>query len=79
MSVIGYGYPSGTRFLLLLHHDDVVGILDDWFEGNFSCDLRIRRAKTKGCVVVETTDALYAARIYRYHPDIRVKIITPKQ
>lgn len=78
MSTIRYGYPSGTRFLLLVHHDDVAGIVDDWFEGNFCCDLRLRRAKTKGCIVVETTDALYASRIYRYHPGIRVEIITPK-
>ena len=30
------------------------------------CDITLRIAKTKGCRVIETTNALYAARMVNY-------------
>lgn len=40
-------------------------VLDDWIKSG-KCDITLRIAKTKGCRVIETTDALYAARIVKY-------------
>lgn len=40
-------------------------IIDDWLSNDISCDLRFRRAKTKGHVVIETTDVLFGQRILR--------------
>ena len=53
------------KYQLLVKGDNVGMVIDDWmYRGN--CSLTLRMAKTKGCRVIETTDALYAARIVKY-------------
>ena len=53
------------KYQLLVKGDNVGMVIDDWmYSGN--CSLTLRMAKTKGCRVIETTDALYAARIVKY-------------
>lgn len=45
--------------------------MDDWVECQRECDIRVRRAKTKGCVVLETTDAIYAAHLVLWFPSVK--------
>lgn len=61
-------------YQLLVKKDAAGGIVDDWAERNETCDLRIRRAKTKGCVVIETDNPMYANNIRMWHPGCRVNI-----
>ena len=64
----------GDVFRLLIKGNTAREIVDDWYEGNQKCDIRLRRAKTPGCVVIETTDTLFAHRILRHYPTCRVSI-----
>lgn len=51
------------------------GIIDDWlYKGE--ADITLRKAKTKGCRVIETTDPIYAARIVQWlHAAEKVNIV----
>lgn len=40
-------------------------IIEEWLSNDIACDLRFRRAKTKGHIVIETTDVLFGQRILR--------------
>ena len=40
-------------FQILLKGSEASAIVDDWVERNIECDLRFRKAKTKGHVVIE--------------------------
>ena len=71
-------YKPGTRFLFLVDYFEASGILDDWMEGDWKCDLRMRRAKTPKRVVVEVEDVMMAYRIHRWHPNAKVAIQEPK-
>lgn len=51
-------YTGNEVFQLLLKNEEVLSVLDDWLDRNIQSDLRVRRAKTKGCVVVETRDTV---------------------
>ena len=47
---------------------------DDWLGRFIQSDLRLRRARTKGHVVVETSDTLFANNIRIWHPSCQVNI-----
>ena len=47
-------------FQLLISSMSARTVVDDWYESSHA---RIRRAKTKGHVVIETTDTLFAKRL----------------
>ncbi|MDO4165660.1 MAG: RNA polymerase subunit sigma [Bacteroides sp.] len=68
------GYRDGDIIQLLLDSKAVADIVDDWVETNQQVDMRVRRAKTKGCCVIETADLMFAARIVRYHPGTKANI-----
>ena len=68
-------YPAGTRFQVLLGDASVLSMLDDWLSGGYGADVRVRRAKTRGMFVVETTDVVYASRLVLKNPGCRVNII----
>lgn len=61
-------------FQLLVDGYQAAGIIDDWNERNLQCDLRVRRAKTKGKVLIELTDPIYANNIRMWHPGCKVAI-----
>ena len=62
------------KYQILVKGDRMSMVLDDWLYRD-QCDLTLRMAKTNGCRVIETTDALYAARIVNYlHAEERVNI-----
>ena len=67
-------YTGNEVFQLLLKNDEVLSVLDDWLDRNMQSDLRVRRAKTKGFVVVETRDVLFARNIKVWHPSCQVAI-----
>ena len=43
-------------YQILLKEQEAEAVVDDWVERNIQSDLRLRRAKTKGHVVIETRD-----------------------
>lgn len=61
-------------YQLLLRNEEVAAVVDDWAERNIQSDLRIRRAKTRGHVVVETRDVMFARNIQVWHPSCKVNI-----
>lgn len=50
-------------FQLLISSMSARAVVDDWYDSSHAADIRIRRAKTKGHVVIETTDTLFAQRL----------------
>lgn len=58
-------YETMEKYQLLVKCGRLDSVLDDWIY-NGKCNITLRIAKTKGCRVIETTDALYAARIVKY-------------
>lgn len=50
-------------FQLLINSMSAGHVVDDWYESSHAADIRIRRAKTNGHVVIETTDTLFAKRL----------------
>ena len=61
-------------YQLLLRKEEAVAVVDDWAERNIRSDLRLRRAKTPGHVVVETRDVMFARNIQLWHPGCKVHI-----
>ncbi|MBQ7683286.1 MAG: RNA polymerase subunit sigma [Bacteroidaceae bacterium] len=53
------------KYQILVKKGLVGLIVEDWL-WHSGCDLRLRKAKTQGCRVIETTDTLYAARIVKW-------------
>ncbi len=61
-------YRDGDTIYILLKKHQAEGVLNEWLEGNQTCDLKVRRSqKTKGCVVIETKDLMWAYRIMRWY------------
>lgn len=50
-------------YQLGMEHQYAAHVLLLWEEGECPCDLRVRRARTKGLVVIEVEDMELAARI----------------
>ena len=67
-------YKGTETFQLLVRGVEAPGIVEDWAERNLACDLRLRRAKTRGSVVIEVNDPVFAANVKNWHPDCQVHI-----
>lgn len=67
-------YKEGDTIQVLIHGSHIGAVMEDWLESHRECDIRVRRAKTKGCVVLETADIIYAAHIVQWFPDVKVNI-----
>lgn len=67
-------YKEGDTIQVLIHGSHIGAVMEDWLESRRECDIRVRRAKTKGCIVLEITDILYAAHIVQWFPDVKVNI-----
>jgi hypothetical protein len=61
-------------YQLLLAKDEVAAVVEDWAERGVESDLRLRKAKTKGHIVMETRDVIFASRIRQWHPSCKVNI-----
>ena len=58
-------FEAMEKYQILVKCERLDSVLDDWIYSG-KCNITLRIAKTKGCRVIETTDALYAARIVKY-------------
>lgn len=67
-------YIGNELFQILLKGMDARCVVDDWVERNIQSDLRIRRAKTRGHVVVETRDVMFANNIRVWYPGCQINI-----
>lgn len=67
-------YHPGDIIQLLLHGSHAANVMTEWWETNRTSDLRWRRAKTKGCAVLETTDLMFAAHIVQWYKETKVNI-----
>ena len=70
-------YPPGTVFQLLLKSQEATGVVSEWLEMNRQADLRIRRAKTQGHVVIETTEVIFASHVIQWWPNVKVHVKEP--
>ena len=70
-------YPKGTMFQLLLSGHAVASVTNEWWEASIQADARIRKAKTKGCFVLETEDTIFAAHIIKLWPGTKVNVKEP--
>ena len=61
-------------YQLLLTISEAVAVAEDWAERDMESDLRLRKAKTKGHVVIETRDVMFARNIQVWHPSCKVNI-----
>ena len=67
-------YKEGDTIQLLIAGTHISAVIEDWLERHRECDIKLRRAKTKGCVVLETTDIIYAAHIVQWFPNVKTNI-----
>lgn len=67
-------YREGDTIQLLVHGSHIGAVMNDWLESHRECDIRVRRAKTKGYVVLETTDIIYASHIVQWFPNVKTNL-----
>ena len=61
-------------FQILLKGSEAEGVVNDWLERNIQADIRLRRAKTRGHIVIETSDVMFARNIQIWHPSCKINI-----
>lgn len=61
-------YTGNEVFQILIKKSEARDIVEYCAERNMECDLRFRKAKTHGHVVVELKDVVYANNIRIWHP-----------
>ena len=70
-------YKDGDTIYLLMKEDIAGALMEDWVSQGFECDIIVHRSKkTKGCVVVETKDVIWASRIIQWYRPMKVKYLT---
>lgn len=67
-------YREGDTIQLLVHGSHIGAVMNDWLESHRECDIRVRRAKTKGYVVLETIDIIYASHIVQWFPNVKTNL-----
>lgn len=67
-----------VKYQILVKCDRVAMVIDEWMNRGTS-DITLRRAKTKGCRVIETTDVLYAQRLVKWlQVAVQINIVKQK-
>ena len=61
-------------FQLLVKDFETRSVVDEWVARRIETDLRIRKAKTRGCRVVETVDILFANYVRSHYKDCKVNV-----
>lgn len=61
-------------YQLLLPKGEAAEVARDWAERSIESDLRLRKAKTRGHIVIETRDVMFARNIQVWHPSCKVNI-----
>ena len=68
-------YCAGRElFQLLVKNEDARSVVEEWVERRIETDLRIRKAKTRGYRVIETTDILFAKYVMTHYRDCKINI-----
>lgn len=67
-------YKGTETFRLLIKNREAHSIVEEWTERNVQTDLRLRRAKTRGHVVIETKDVIFASFVQKNWPSCQVDI-----
>ena len=61
-------YKDGDTIYILLTKSQAESVMGEWIENNWGCDLTVHRSqKTKGRVVGETAERVFAARVCEGH------------
>lgn len=61
-------------YQILLTDQEARAVADDWLGRFIQSDLRLRRARTRGHVVIETRDVMFARNIQVWHPSCQINI-----
>lgn len=70
-------YKDGDTIYLLMDADIASALMNDWVVHGFECDMLVHRSKkNKGCVVVETKNTIWAARIVQWFRPKKVTFVT---
>lgn len=65
---MNYAMPTGKEtYQLLVSRSTAVSVAEEWAERAYPFDLRLRRAKTHGMVVIEVKDVLFASRLVKWY------------
>lgn len=67
-------YKGTETFQLLIKNYHATILIDKWLEQDVQTDLRVRRAKTGGHIVIETKDVLFANFVRESFPGCQVNI-----
>jgi len=65
-------------FQLLLKGRDAALVINEWWEASIQADVRVRKAKTQGHVVIETTDPVFTSHVIKLWRDTKINIKEPK-
>ena len=65
-------YREGDTVQLLVKSQHIGTLMTDWVERSMEADIRVRRAKTRDCVVIETKNVIYASHVVQWYPDVQV-------
>ena len=68
------GYKGTETFQLRVKNQDARSVIEEWLERNVQTDIKVRRAKTRGHIVVETKDVIFSAFVQRNYPGCQVDI-----
>ncbi len=61
-------YRDGDTIYILMDGSAACGVMEDWVDRNYACDLIVHRSrKNRGKMVIETKDVMWAARIIQWH------------
>ncbi len=61
-------YRDGDTIYILMDGSVACGVMEDWVDRNYACDLIVHRSrKNRGKMVIETKDVMWAARIIQWH------------
>lgn len=59
---------ENNLYQLLLPRIEAVKVAEAWLACDIEADLRLRKSKTRGYVVIETENAMYARNIQSEYP-----------
>ena len=61
-------YKQGDTIYILLEDFVASTLMDDWVNHNYECNMLVHRSKKHhGCIVVETTNQMWANRIIQWY------------
>lgn len=67
-------YKGTETIQLIVKKSEVRSIINEWAEHDIQSDVIVRKAKTRGHVVVETKDVVFSAYVQRNWPSCQVII-----